>query len=141
MYRWMMAFGDARYRFSPEPAPGGGALPRGAGRDYLVAFSEALPDFSDLAAALGADDPFVRLGPRHAAMDLTSLLDLATAGFHRTGTKNAPGHSIMPVFEAVLGALKKGPGRLGELLALHDDADPLRVTAHLVRKKIVVAAG
>lgn len=135
----MMSFSDAKYRFSPEGEPGSGGFPDGAGADYLATLQEALPDWADLIAAIPGGDPVVRLGPKYAAMDVTSLLDLATAGFHRTGAKKGA-HPIMPVFEAVFRVLKRVPAPLSALVSGGGGADVLHVLAHLARKKIVVPA-
>ena len=135
----MMSFKNAKYRFSPEAEPGSGGFPGGTGLDYLGTLREALPEWADLAAAIPGVDPSVRLGPKYAAMDVTSLLDLATAGFHRAA-KKAGGHPIMPVFESIFRVLKHAPAPLSALVSGSEGADALHVLAHLARKKIIVPA-
>jgi len=137
----MMTFRDARYRTNPEPAPVQGGFPEGAGVAYVAALTEALPDWTDLTDTLSTEDAVLCLGPAYASMDITSLLDHATAGFHRAGAKMAASHSIMPAFESIIGLLKKGPTPLGALLSGATGADAVRVLAHLSRKNIIIQAG
>jgi CheY-like chemotaxis protein len=151
------AFGDARgvvallhvasrdgvrYRFGRSGRDTGReGLPEGAGLDLLAEIGDVAREFREILTPSNSTDPLLILGPKYAGLDLTSLLDIATAGFKRAGArKPAGGASMMSVFEMVLRALKKGGARLCELSAAAgpDGLPAVHVACHLVKRKIAV---
>ncbi|MBI5527111.1 MAG: response regulator [Deltaproteobacteria bacterium] len=133
---------DVRYRFgTSERDAGREGLPDRAGLELLGDIRDVAREFGEIVLSSGSTDPVLVLGPKYAGMDVTSLLDLSTAGFKRAGArKPAHGASMLSVFESVLRALKKGGARLCNLAAAAgpDGLLAVHVACHLVKRKIAV---
>lgn len=132
-----------RYRFGQSREPAGNkGIPESAGAEFILDVREAAAEFCEIARATDSFDPSVSLGPKYAGMDVTSLLDLATAGFKRAGARrHAQAASALSVFESVLKTLKEGPVRFSVIAAGPAALDAVHAACHLVNRKIAVIKG